>query len=139
MFTSPESLDSWFRESGVVDRDTNCQPSDLEKALDIQEAIYSLVTARMVGKSYDEGARSLVNQAARTPPTIPQLTAAGRRIEATPGQAMSSVARDAIDILTRPQIPLLKECANPECAQVYIDHSRGARREWCPWTPAATK
>jgi predicted RNA-binding Zn ribbon-like protein len=138
MFKSPESLDSWFRESGVVDRDTNCQPSDLEKALALREAIYSLINAKIVGKSYDEGALSLVNQAARTPTTIPQLTAAGRRIEATPGQAMSSVARDAIDILTRPEIPLLS--ARIPSARRSTSTIRAERAEsGAPWTRAATK
>nr|WP_272925142.1 CGNR zinc finger domain-containing protein [Streptomyces sp. SID8377] len=26
---------------------------------------------------------------------------------------------------------MLRECARPECTQVYLDHSRGRRREWC--------
>ena len=52
---------------------------------------------------------------------------------------MSSVARDAIDILTGPEVLLLKECANPGCTQVYVDHSRGARREWCAMDPCGNK
>lgn len=59
----------------------------------------------------------------------------GHRIEATPQQALSSVARDAIDILSEVDMPLLKECAHPACAQIYIDRSRGARRERCAVDP----
>ena len=25
----------------------------------------------------------------------------------------------------------MKECGNPECTRVYIDRSRGMRRQWC--------
>ncbi len=28
-------------------------------------------------------------------------------------------------------MPLLKECGNPECTRVYLDRSRGTRRQWC--------
>ncbi|MFE7791479.1 CGNR zinc finger domain-containing protein [Streptomyces sp. NPDC057460] len=139
MLGSPESLDSWFRESGTTDGGTNCKASDLEEAVALREAIYLLVTARLANESYDEGALSLVNRAASMPSAIPQLTPAGRRIEATPQQALSSVARDAIDILGGVDMPLLKECANPECTQIYIDRSRGGRREWCAMDPCGNK
>ncbi|MCT9934466.1 CGNR zinc finger domain-containing protein [Planotetraspora sp. A-T 1434] len=131
MLKSARSLDAWFRESGVVDGDTNCQPSDVSQAVTLREAIYSLIAARLADESFNESALSLVNRAARTPSTIPQLTSAGRRIEATPEQAMSSVARTAIDILSGPEALLLRECGRPGCTQVYMDRSRGSRREWC--------
>jgi predicted RNA-binding Zn ribbon-like protein len=138
-FVSPESLDSWFRESGVVDGDTSCRPSDVEEAVAVREAIYSLVIAKVANERYDEGALSLVNRAARTPPAVPQLTLTGRQTEATPAQALSSVARHAIEVLSGSEVPLLKECANPECTRVYIDRSRGVRREWCGMDPCGNK
>ncbi|MCO6006131.1 ABATE domain-containing protein [Actinoallomurus purpureus] len=131
MLTSASSLDSWFRESGMVDGDTGSRPSDVPKAVALREAIHSLIATRLANEGYDESSLSLVNETARTPCTIPQLTAVGRRIDATPEQAMSSVARAAIDILSGPDAQLLKECGRPECTQVYIDRSRGARRDWC--------
>ncbi|WP_351235606.1 CGNR zinc finger domain-containing protein [Streptomyces sp. NPDC002133] len=139
MLKSPESLDSWFRESGIVDGDTGCRPSDLEDAVALREAIYLLVVARLANEKYDSRALSLVNHAVRTPPAIPQLTSSGRTIEATPQQALSSVARDAIDVLSGPDVPLLKECANPECTRIYVDRSRGARREWCAMEACGNK
>ncbi|MFD7441708.1 CGNR zinc finger domain-containing protein [Streptomyces sp. NPDC059909] len=139
MLGSPESLDSWFRECGITDEDANCQPFDVEAAIALREAIYALVIARMADGSYDEHALALVNRAARTPSVTPQLTPEGRRIEATPEQALSCVARDAIDIVSGPEARLLKECANPECAQVFIDRSRGSRREWCAMDPCGNK
>ena len=139
MLTSPASLDSWFRTSGVVGGKTSCRVSDVEQALALREAIYSLVAARMTNRSRDEGAVSLVNDAARTPPAIPQLTTEGRRLHGTPEQAMSSVARDAIDTLSGSDASLLKECGRPECTQVYVDHSRGGRREWCAMDSCGNK
>lgn len=139
MLTSPERLASWFSESGVVDGDIECTPLDVEDALALREAIYSLVAAKMADESYDGKALSLVNHAARTPSAIPELTALGRRILATPEQAMSSVARNAVDVLGGADAALLKECMNPECTQVYIDRSRGTRREWCAMDSCGNK
>lgn len=139
MLSSPESLDVWFRESGVVDCDTGCGPADLERALVVREAIYLLVVARMSGRPYDGAALALVNSAARTPSAIPQLTPTGRRTEATPAAALSSVARHTVELLSGAEIPLLKACANPECTRIYIDRSRGTRREWCGMDPCGNK
>ncbi|MFJ7947867.1 CGNR zinc finger domain-containing protein [Streptomyces sp. NPDC096354] len=72
-------------------------------------------------------------------PAIPQLTPVGHRIEATPQQALSSVARDAIDILSEVDMPLLKERAHPACAQIYIDRSREGRGERCATDPCGNK
>ncbi|BCW71629.1 hypothetical protein NicSoilB8_26730 [Arthrobacter sp. NicSoilB8] len=139
MLSSPESLDDWFRESGIIDGDTKCQRADLDEAIVMREAIYSLVHARVDGGDYDSDALSIVNDAARTPPVVQQLTPLGRRTDGTPAQALSSVARHAIEVLSGSDAPLLKECANHECTRVYIDRSRGARREWCAMDPCGNK
>jgi predicted RNA-binding Zn ribbon-like protein len=131
MLSTPESLDAWFRESGLVDGETRCRPSDVSTAVTLREAIYALIAARLAGEAFDESALALVNRTACTPSAIPRLTPAGRRVEATPEQAMSSVARIVVDLLGGPESHLLKECGRPECTQVYADHSRGSRREWC--------
>ncbi|MFB9833635.1 CGNR zinc finger domain-containing protein [Actinoallomurus acaciae] len=128
---SPDDLDAWFRESGLVDGETGCRPSDVPAAVALREAIYSLVAARLAGEDFDENALALVNRTAGNPSAVPRLTPAGRRVEATPEQAMSSVARIAVDLLSGPEAQLLKECGRPECTQVYADHSRGSRRAWC--------
>jgi predicted RNA-binding Zn ribbon-like protein len=138
-FTSPESVDSWFLESGVVDGGTSCQPADVTHAVALREAIYTLVAARLADEPYAEDAITVVNRAARKPPAIPQLTPTGSRTEATPEQAMSTVAREAIDILGGTRAQLLKECARPECTQVYLDNSRGVRREWCAMETCGNK
>jgi predicted RNA-binding Zn ribbon-like protein len=46
------------------------------------------------------------------------------------GPALSTVTRLAVELLGGPDVPLLKECGNPECTRIYIDRSRGMRRQW---------
>ncbi|MEV0381308.1 ABATE domain-containing protein [Nonomuraea sp. NPDC050643] len=136
---APSRLDSWYVASGIVDIVSAGQEPDLVRAVAVREAIYALVTARLAGAGYDGAALALVNEAARMPPATPQLTAGGRRTEATPAQALSTVARHAIEVLSGPDVPLMKECANPECTKVFIDRSRGGRREWCGMDPCGNK
>ena len=128
---APKNLDAWFRESGVSEVDPASAQLDLDKAVALREAVYDLIAARLAGRDYDERALAFVNDAARAPSTVPQLGRDGKYIRASADQALSAVARDAIEILGGPDGALLKECNRPECTQVFIDRSRGFRREWC--------
>ncbi|WP_433446608.1 CGNR zinc finger domain-containing protein [Streptomyces sp. CA-142005] len=131
MFVTPERLNAWYLESGLVDTITPGDEDDVREAIAVREALYRLVTNRRLTEEFDREALAVVNGAARKTPATPQLTVAGRHTEATPGQALATVARQAVELLSGPDVPLLKECGNPECTRVYIDRSRGTRRQWC--------
>lgn len=131
MLGVPASLDAWCRESGLADEVTPATDADLARAVDLREAIYTLVAARLFGEPADQAAVTLLNAVAAPPPVVPRLTPDGRHVTATAAQALSAVARQAVDILGGEEADLLKECGRPECTQVYLDHSRGFRREWC--------
>ncbi|MCC3773844.1 ABATE domain-containing protein [Streptomyces sp. UNOB3_S3] len=131
MFTTPARLTAWYVESGLVDAVSPGREADVEQARAVREAVYQLVTARRLGEEYDRAALAVVNDAARKPPAVPQLTPSGRWTQATPEEALSLVARHAVELLSGEDVPLLKECGNPECTRTYIDRSRGTRRQWC--------
>ncbi|WP_328914180.1 MULTISPECIES: CGNR zinc finger domain-containing protein [unclassified Streptomyces] len=131
MFSSPERLNAWYLESGIVDAVSPARPADVEQATAVRESVYELVTARRLGEDLTDDALAVLNGAARKAPAIPRLTPSGRWTEATPDEALSTVARLAVELLGGPDVPLLKECDNPECTRVYIDRSRGTRRQWC--------
>ncbi|MGQ5640121.1 MULTISPECIES: CGNR zinc finger domain-containing protein [unclassified Streptomyces] len=140
MLTSTESLEAWFRESGVVDGDTRCEPSDVRQAIALREAIYLLIVATLQGERYDADALALVNDTARTPSAVPRLVRRGsRQVEGSPRQALSSIARQAVELLGGPEATLLKECSRGECTQVYLDRSHGGRREWCAMDPCGNR
>ncbi|QNP68690.1 ABATE domain-containing protein [Streptomyces roseirectus] len=131
MFVTPDRLTAWYVESGIVDAVSPGQDADVEEAKEVREAIYRLVTARRLGEPYDGSALTVLNNAARTPAAVPQLTPSGRWTQGTPREALSLVAREAVELLSGPDVPLLKECGNPECTRTYVDRSRGTRRQWC--------
>ena len=131
MFVTPERLNAWYLESGLVDTITPGQDDDVQEATALRESVYRLVTDRRLGEEFALEALDAVNAAARKTPVTPQLTPTGRLTEATPEQALATVAQQAVELLSGPDVPLLKECGNPECTRVYIDRSRGMRRQWC--------
>ncbi|MFF4244791.1 CGNR zinc finger domain-containing protein [Streptomyces sp. NPDC001822] len=138
---SPEALSVWFRESGILDRDIPCGTADLREALVLREAVYHLIVAKMADRAPDHDALALVNDYARGPAPVPQLTPDGRRhvVDPSAAQAFAAIAQDTVSVLGGPEVALLKECGNPECSQVYIDRSRGSRREWCAMDPCGNK
>lgn len=131
MFATPGRLNAWYLESGLVDTITPAGEDDVQEAITVREAIYRLVTDRRLGEGFNREALAVLNGAARKAPATPQLTLGGRHTEATPVRALATVARQAVELLSGPDVPLLKECGNPECTRVYIDRSRGMRRQWC--------
>ncbi|MFF5970284.1 CGNR zinc finger domain-containing protein [Streptomyces sp. NPDC012769] len=131
MFVAPDRLNAWYLESGLVDTITPAEEGDVREAIALREALYRLVTDRRLGEDFDREALAVLNAAARQAPATPQLTRAGRHTDATPGQALATLARLGVELLSGPDVPLLKECGNPECTRVYIDRSRGMRRQWC--------
>jgi predicted RNA-binding Zn ribbon-like protein len=44
---------------------------------------------------------------------------------------LSTIARDAIDLLSGPLAGRVRECAAPDCALLFVDKSRPGRRQWC--------
>jgi predicted RNA-binding Zn ribbon-like protein len=136
---TPVALDQWFRESKLVDAGPASGPDDLVNAIRLREAIYSLVAVRLFGDPHRDADVALLNSHARLAPAVPQLTPDGCRVEATPSQSLATVARSAVELLGGPDVELLKECQRPECNQVFIDRSRGFRREWCSMTTCGNK
>ncbi|MEV6180468.1 CGNR zinc finger domain-containing protein [Streptomyces sp. NPDC052016] len=132
MLAHPESLDDWFVESGMVDAAPGADEADLAIALDLREAIYSVTAARLAGEPLPAAALAEVNRQAAGLPVRVQLGADGtRRRTGSVSQGLAVLARETVEILGGVEGALLRECSRPECTQVYIDRSRGPRREWC--------
>ncbi|MFE7407980.1 CGNR zinc finger domain-containing protein [Isoptericola sp. NPDC057559] len=128
---SAADLDAWFVESGLLPDARSSGARDLERAVELREAVYALVWARLHDRPLPEDPVATVNAYAAAAPLVPVLTDAGWSRVGGAGQALSQLAREAVEIVGGDQAALLRECGRPECTQVYLDHSRGHRREWC--------
>ena len=129
--TGPADLDAWFVEAGLVHGAEASTADDLAAAIDVREAIYALVWSRLHELPLPDDAVATLNSTAAAPPLAAALTPDGWARSGTPRQALAHIAREAVEIVGGEQAALLRECARPECTQVYLDTSRGHRREWC--------
>jgi predicted RNA-binding Zn ribbon-like protein len=128
----PGDLERWLAQAGLGVRGP-VSPADLAAAVRLREAIYGLV---LLGPGDRRpGAARVVNQMAAPAPLAPELDDSGRGSAWAPGgtvtQALSSVARDAIDLLSGPLIGRVRSCAGPDCTILFIDTSRPGTRRWC--------
>jgi predicted RNA-binding Zn ribbon-like protein len=129
---STGNLDAWFMESGLMDSTPRSKPADLVAAVELREAIYSLVDAKINGAKMRAQATAVVNRFAAEVPMRVQLSAAGSvNRRGTPAEGLAVIARDAIEVIGGDHAALLRECSRPECTQVYVDQSHGHRRDWC--------
>ena len=62
MFVTPDRLNAWYVESGIVDAVSPGRQDDVEQATTVREAIYQLVTARRLGEEYDGAALTVVKK-----------------------------------------------------------------------------
>ncbi|WP_431954241.1 CGNR zinc finger domain-containing protein [Actinacidiphila sp. bgisy167] len=130
--TSPGFLDSWFVESRMLDRAPGAGASDLTAARELREAIHALVQARLDGAPLPADAVARLNGHAAQATVVTQLAEGGRSSRSgSVAQGLAALAREAVEIVGGDEAVLLRECARPGCTQVYLDRSRGRRREWC--------
>ncbi|WP_338898380.1 ABATE domain-containing protein [Streptomyces sp. TG1A-60] len=83
----------------------------------------------------DSADLDIINEAAARPPLAPAIGADGSRGwavgTATGARLLSTVARDAVDLLTGPYAERIRMCAGDRCHLLYVDTSRPGRRRWC--------
>ena len=128
----PGDLERWLAQAGLG-APGPASPVDLAAAVRLREAIYGLVLLDPGRRR--PGAAHIVNQMAAPAPLAPELDDAGRGSAWASGgtvtQALSNVARDAIDLLSGPLIAQVRSCAGPDCTILFIDTSRPGTRRWC--------
>ena len=107
---------------------------DLFDAVALRDAIWRMAVASAQGEPSRSADIDLVNLYAATPDIPPALVGgsrqAGRSVQ-TVGQALSTIARDAVDLFDPANIGRIRECNGGDCEMVYLDTSRAATRRWC--------
>jgi predicted RNA-binding Zn ribbon-like protein len=108
--------------------------SDLAEARRLRDTLWRLTREWVRGRAGDPVDVALVNQAATLPRLAPRIEpdgAAGWALPATAGQALSTIARDAVTLRTGPLAGRIRECAGDDCSLVFVDTSRPGTRRWC--------
>jgi predicted RNA-binding Zn ribbon-like protein len=131
---SPADLGRWLGEAGLRPAPTSSGEEDLRTALELREAIYAMVHARLERRRFTSAQVAIVNAVAAHPTPSPRI---GRNNEVSWAAddaalaCLACVARDAIELLTSPLAGRVRECAAPDCAFLFLDTSRPGKRRWC--------
>ena len=130
---APDDLTTWLRERFPVAVGV-ARSRDLFDAISLREAIGRMATSAAHGEPARAADIDLVNLYAATPDIPPSLVGgsrqAGRSVQ-TVGQALSTIARDAVDLFDPANDGRIRACNGRDCAIVYLDTSRAATRRWC--------
>ncbi|MET0863135.1 MAG: ABATE domain-containing protein [Nakamurella sp.] len=108
--------------------------ADLAIARDLRDALWRLSRQSMAGRPAGPVDLATLNKAASFPPLVPQMGVDGGSFWVLPSTAsalLSTVARDAIEVLTGPRAARLRECEADDCQLVFLDTSRPGTRRWC--------
>jgi predicted RNA-binding Zn ribbon-like protein len=130
----PGALASWLAEpplSAVLT--VPLTDRDLVRAKALRQAIWEAAHARAAGQPLPDDAVATINAAAAEAPLVPQLIADAARW-APPvrvAQALSTIAREMIELLSGPLAGRIRECASDTCPMVFVDSSRPGARRWC--------
>jgi predicted RNA-binding Zn ribbon-like protein len=130
---APDDLSRWLRERFPVPVG-NARSRDLFDAISLRDTIGRMARASAHGEPLGSADIDVVNLYAATPDIPPSLAGgsrqAGRSVQ-TVGQALSTIARDAVDLFAPSRAGRIRECNGADCSIVYLDTSRAATRRWC--------
>ena len=138
--SGPAKLNEWLITEGIIDQPLAISDTDVMRMRDLREMLYRITYAVFVGVNPTDTDVDAVNRVARPDvpgpqmaldPTTPGRFVQSRTSELTLENAMTLVARDAVELLTSERVKHLHMCEAENCAMIFIDTSHGHRRHWC--------
>lgn len=131
--TTAAELGAWLTER--FDRlggDTD--ERSLTDALALRDAVARLARAQADGAGSQADDIDTVNLFAATPDIPPAIDGGHRqagRSRVRTGQALSTIARDAVQLIAHNTEGRIRECGADDCTLVFYDESRTNNRRWC--------
>jgi len=129
----PDDLTVWLHERFPMPVGA-ARSRDLFDATALRDAITRLALAASRDEPLDSADIDVVNLYAATPdipPAIPGGTRQAGRSVQTVGQALSTIAREAVDLVSPGNLERIRSCSAEDCHIIYLDTSRAASRRWC--------
>lgn len=133
LLARPADVEHWLGLILGIER-IDADPGDPAVARVVRGAIWRAAQARAAQRPLDPADLEAINATAAVSPLVPCLHGEGVPAHVQPAsaeQALSTLARDAIDVLGGPLATRIRVCAAPDCGLLFVDASRPGRRRWC--------
>jgi predicted RNA-binding Zn ribbon-like protein len=132
----PADLGEWLAQPPLaVVMTVPVTARELGAAKTLRQAIWDAAHARAARRPLPADAVAIINRAADAASLVPELaadgTTAGWAAPVRTTQALSTLAREMIDLLSGPLSGRIRECASDTCPLVFVDSSRPGSRRWC--------
>jgi predicted RNA-binding Zn ribbon-like protein len=132
----PADLAGWLAQPPLTAVLTvPASPGDLAAAKTLRQAIWDLAHARAADRPLPAEAVAILNRSAAAVPLRPVLVGHGTDLEwmapVRARQALASLAREMVELLSGPLGERIRECASDTCPMVFVDTSRPGARRWC--------
>jgi predicted RNA-binding Zn ribbon-like protein len=136
MLLEPADLGEWLAEPPLeAVMATPLTARELTAAKTLRQAIWEVAHDQAAGRALSAEAVATINTAASAAPLVPELvadgTTAGWAPPVTATQALSTLARELIELLSGPLAGRIRECASDTGPMVFVDSSRPGARRWC--------
>lgn len=129
-----ENLAEWLG-GRFPEFDGQASDGNLRDARGLRASLARMTVAASHGHPLAVEDVDIVNLVASMPDIPPPALVGGSRragrSSATCGQALASMAREAIELFAPDQHNRLRECAADDCALMFYDESRSNNRRWC--------
>jgi predicted RNA-binding Zn ribbon-like protein len=136
--TSPARLNEWLQRCELRPEQPP-KDADLQRARELRETLRMLALATVAGDSPPATAVRSVQKLLQEPDPV-RLSAKKRlrrKRPASTSEALTRIARQAVDQLTGPEREHLRACAERDCRWVFADPS--GRRRYCPAPACANR
>jgi predicted RNA-binding Zn ribbon-like protein len=137
---TPEDLATWLVRAGVMDASASVTHKVLAQAVDLREAIDTLLVGAIGGTpAASTEAITLIDDWLVFAGVRPQLVAGDggapllteRAAADSPRRALGTIALDAAAMLGTDQRSRIRICASDTCSGRFFDRSPAGRRRWC--------
>jgi predicted RNA-binding Zn ribbon-like protein len=138
----PDALRQWLTARGLLPRETRLDMSDVDRAIEVREALRALLLANNGGQ-LDARAVAVLNDLSGRRSLVLRFDSAGRaRLEAvdpTLDGPMSSLLGIIFRAMIEGTWPRLKACRKDECHWAFFDRSKNRSGRWCAMAECGNK
>ena len=130
---SAEDLDAFWSAAAAAaafksgGRSRRSARVDLERAIELREALYRIFLAVIANRRPDARDVALLNRSIEAQ----QLSFNGPAASFTTHDPLAFIARSAAELLASPEIARVRACGGESCGWLFLDTSRNRSRQWC--------
>ncbi|MCY9786017.1 CGNR zinc finger domain-containing protein [Nocardiopsis sp. EMB25] len=133
---APDDLRAWLAACRLrlSPSDVGVAEGDVGDARRLRDAILRVTRAAAHDRALPAEDVAEINRFAAKAPLAPEMAPGGTASWASPAdasQALSTVARDAVELFTGRFADRVRECGGHNCLLLFVDTSRPGRRRWC--------